>query len=295
MSRFLALIWTGLPAFLLVFAPPAAHAEPPAPDQVASLGPSTPAFWNDRHRGWHFYEDPPVESPAPLPEKRAPAPATMPKVADQRPPELRQFEQMQRQLEDLRNVAIVNPTEDNVRRYMRFEAKVVRQASYFADVAQRVAWTEPDLDMTLEGRPVNALAIQAYDKDQAQSRQAAVAALAPTHVLFFFFRSDCPYCHTLAPTLDAFQARYGMRVVAISVDGAGLPGFPAFRRDNGIAKTLGVSQVPALYLAEPFSNRVTPLGVGVLSEAQLLERISTVASPQTQQMLPQATRSISLR
>jgi conjugal transfer pilus assembly protein TraF len=34
---------------------------------------------------------------------------------------------------------------------MELEARVVRQASYFSDVAQRVAWSTPDLDMTLQG------------------------------------------------------------------------------------------------------------------------------------------------
>lgn len=291
MSPFRMVVCGALSALVLL-APCVVGAEEPGPgERVASLAPAP--FWSDRHRGWHFYEDPAPEPAPAVPEKRIPPPA--PKLVEQRPVELRQFERLQRQLEELRNVAIINPTEDNVRRYMRLEAKVVRQASYFADVAQRVAWTEPDLDMTLQGRPVNSLAIQAYDQEQSQERQAAVTALASTHVLFFFFRSDCPYCHAFAPTLEAFQARYGIRVVAISVDGRALPNFPGFRPDNGIAKTLGVRQVPAVFLAEPFSNRVTPLGAGVLSEAQLLERIASVTSRQMQQMVPQATRSIPLR
>jgi len=31
-------------------------------------------------------------------------------------------------------------------------------------------------------------------------------------VLIFFFRGDCPYCHAFAPTLEAFQARHGIRI-----------------------------------------------------------------------------------
>ncbi|MCB2018921.1 MAG: conjugal transfer protein TraF, partial [Hydrogenophaga sp.] len=50
------------------------------------------------------------------------------------------------------------------------------------------------------------------------------------------------------------------------------------RRDNGIATTLRVSQVPAVYLAQPFTGKITPIGFGVLSEAQLVERISMVAA-----------------
>jgi conjugal transfer pilus assembly protein TraF len=75
------------------------------------------------------------------------------------------------------------------------------------------------------GRPVNARAIEVFDREQAQSRNQSLASLSRTHVLFFFFRSDCPYCHAFAPTLEAFQARHGIQIVPISVDGGGLPTF----------------------------------------------------------------------
>ena len=64
---------------------------------------------------------------------------------------------------------------------------------------------------------------------------------------------------------------------------------------NGIAKTLQVNQVPAVFLAEPFTGKITPLGFGVLSEAQLLERIGTVATPGFEAMVPSATRHVSLQ
>ena len=67
------------------------------------------------------------------------------------------------------------------------------------------------------------------------------------------------------PTLEAFQARHGIQIVPISVDGGGLPNFPQYRRDNGISRTLQVTQVPAVFLAEPFTGKITPIGFGVLS------------------------------
>ena len=67
-------------------------------------------------------------------------------------------------------------------------------------------------------------------------------------------------------------------MVAVSVDGGSIPGFADARRDNGISRTLQVSQVPAVYLAQPFTGVITPIGFGVLSEAQLLERIAMVGT-----------------
>lgn len=254
------------------------------------------SYWADSRRGWHFYEDPEQE---PLGQRlpKAVLPPTAPdaKAAPQKPPEIVQFERLQKKLEEYRNIAIINPTEVNVRRYMTLESKVVSQASLFADVAQRVAWVSPELDPTLRGRPVNAKAIEVFEQDQLTSRSHAMAALGRDHVLFFFFRSDCPYCHAFAPTLEAFQARHGIHVVAISVDGGSIPGFPNARTDNGIARTLNVTQVPAVFLAQPFTGKISPIGFGVLSESQLLERISVVATDASEAMLPGTTKRVTLR
>ncbi|MBK8336489.1 MAG: conjugal transfer protein TraF, partial [Sterolibacteriaceae bacterium] len=94
-------------------------------------------------------------------------------------------------------------------------------------------------------------------------------------------------------TPAAFQARHGIQVVAISVDGGPMPGFPS-RLDNGIATTLKVTQVPAVFLAQPFTGKITPIGFGVLSESQLLERIAVVSGPQAEAMLPGTTQRLAL-
>nr|WP_297383284.1 conjugal transfer protein TraF [uncultured Roseateles sp.] len=252
-----------------------------------------PPYWSDAWRGWHFYEDPEPEHPT----KPAPPPKPSPlssKSSPARTPELVEFERLQKTLEEFRNIAIMRPTEANVRRYMELESRVVTQASTFADVAQRVAWSTPELDPTLQGRPVNAKALEVFEQQQLAERSQSMAALGRDHVLFFFFRGDCPYCHAFAPTLEAFQVRHGIQVVAISIDGGPMPGFPGARRDNGIATTLKVSQVPAVYLAQPFTGRITPIGFGVLSEAQLLERISAVSAPGYDAMVPSANRQVAL-
>jgi len=262
--------WSLVALLLLSFA---ASAQEPVRRMPASV--AAPVYWSDSWRGWHFYEELPSEE-EPVP---APQPATPP--ASKPPPkaaELVEFERLQKTLEEYRNIAIIRPTEANVRRYMELEAKIVSQASYFADVAQRVAWATPELDPTLQGRPVNAKALEVFEQEQLAARSRSIAELGKDHVLFFFFRSDCPYCHAVAPTLAAFQGRHGINVVAISVDGGAMPGFPNARRDNGIARTLNVTQVPAVFLAQPFTGKISPIGFGVLSESQLLERIATVSA-----------------
>ncbi|MFM9916907.1 MAG: conjugal transfer protein TraF, partial [Rhizobacter sp.] len=137
--------------------------------------------------------------------------------------------------------------------------------------------------------------LEVFEQQQMSQRTENIGTLGRDHVLFFFFRGDCPYCHAFAPTLGAFEARYGIKVVAISIDGGAMPGFPDARRDNGIATTLKVSQVPAVYLAQPFTGKITPIGFGVLSEAQLLERIAIVSAQPSEAVPPHASRQAVLQ
>lgn len=264
--------WVHAFARVLILVLPVSAAAQGAADIATESGAGTD-YWTDSWRGWHFYEDP---SP---PEKPAARTATPPAPHDAKAPELKELATLRKAIEDSRTIAVMNPTEANVRRYMEVEAYAEAKASRFADVAQRVAWVTPDLNPTLSGRPGNALGMEVYDRGVAQARAHTVGALAHDHVLLFFFRSDCPYCHRFAPILAALEARYGITVVPISVDGGGLPQYPAPRLDNGIAATLKVSMVPAVFLAQPYAGTITPIGYGLMSEDELLERIATLSAP----------------
>ena len=163
---------------------------------ASGTGNESSRFWGDTWRGWHFYEDPVPEGepPRPVPPRPASPPAaTRDSRRDHRPPELVELERLRKRVDDLRGIAVMRPTEANVRRYMELEAKVVAQASTFADVAQRVAWTTPELDPSLQGRPVNAKALEVFEAQQLGDRSRSIAELGRDHVLLFFFRGDCPY------------------------------------------------------------------------------------------------------
>lgn len=257
------------------------------------------SYWRDRERGWFWYDDPPPEQrERPRPKRENPLPAIPAPIDSRKPKELVEFEALQKRVEDLRNIAIINPSERNIRNYLDIQNLVIEKASTFADVAQRVIWATPELDPTVTGRPVNAKALEVFDRQQASARSNAVARLAQTHALFFFFRSDCPYCHQFAPLLKDFEAKFGLTVVPISVDGGGLLEFRNPKVDNGIARALDVRQVPALFLAEPRGGSITPIGFGVLSESELLERIFVVSQPNADTLVPSVTQylpNLSLR
>lgn len=240
-------------------------------------------YWRRQQEGWFWYRDaPPAATRKPAKPRANPPPAPADSVngnpASSVTPEIAAHAAIKAQLERALAVAYMNPTEDNVRAYLALQTQAVRRASTFADAWQKVVWATPEFDFTLE-RPVNAAALEVYDRERQATQVRTVEQLARTHVLFFLFRSDCPYCQQFAPQLRRFEQRFGLPVFAISLDGGALPDFPDARADNGIAATLNVTQVPALFLASPRTQVITPIGYGVLSESELLERLQTIAAP----------------
>jgi len=221
------------------------------------------SYWLRDREGWFWYRDPP-----------APAPRATPP----RPRELLEFEAMQRRLEELKRIAVMNPNDANLLAYMHYQQRIMHQSEVFAQGWQRLVWTTPELDYGLSGRPANTMAAGVYD-EQLQQRQArAIRGLAANHGLILLFRGDCPYCHRFAPILKRFEVEFGLRVFPISLDGQGLPEYPNPQSDNGIAARLKAGVVPALYLTAPATREIQPVGFGLMAATDLFERIAALAT-----------------
>jgi conjugal transfer pilus assembly protein TraF len=234
---------------------------------VETTAESNGTYWLRNREGWFWYRDPPA---AMNPPKASPPPPG-------RPPELVGFEAMQQRLDELKRVAVMNPTDANLVAYMRYQRFVMNKSELFAERWQRLVWTVPDLDYGLKGRPTNSMAIGAFDEQQRDRQAQVVRNLAATHGLLFIFRSDCPYCHRFAPILKRFEQEFGMTVFPVSLDGRGLPEYPNPQLDNGIATRLNASVVPALYLTAPSKRQIRSVGFGVMALTELVERIATLA------------------
>ena len=110
------------------------------------------------------------------------------------------------------------------------------------------------------------------DRVAGAKRDVALGEIAKRAGLFFFYRSDCPYCHAQAPIIESMALNYGVEVFAIAVDGLPLPGgeFPNYKVDSGQAQSLSVTTVPAVFLVDP-PNVITPIGPGAMRLDKLNE------------------------
>ena len=228
--------------------------------------------WCDGSFGWHFYcdreEKPQETEPPPTQPPSEPADAGDSQSATDRILELR------RALEEARAEAILDPTPAKVTAYLRLQQETLQRAAVFSDAFRRTVWATPELDYTLK-RPVGALAKQVWSDERRQARDRALANLKDRYGLIYLGHAGCAGCKVFGPLLRAFAMRHDLDVLAVSLTGAALEGWPEAVADNGRAARLGLGNapVPALVLFDTATKQVLPVGFGVMAEDEMAERI----------------------
>ena len=236
------------------------------PGQAADPGPSL---------GWHFYCDR-EEEPAPEPQSLSEPESAASGSATER------IEALRRALEEARAAAILEPTTGNVAAYLRLQRDTLQRAATFSDVFRRTVWATPDLDYTLT-RPVGALGKRVWSDARRAERDAVLANLGERYGLIYLGHAGCAACKVFGPLLRAFSIRHRLDVLAVSMTGEALEGWPEAVPDAGRAARLGLSgsPLPAVVLFDTETERVMPVGFGVLAEDQLAERIFVLTALET--------------
>ena len=217
--------------------------------------------------GWHFYCDRQEEI-----QETPPAP-TPPSGSSTRPATDRILE-MRKALEEARASAILDPSRAKVAAYLRLQQESLQKAAAFSDAFRRTVWATPELDYTLK-RPVGALAKQLWSDERRQARNRALSTLGERYGLIYLGHAGCAGCKVFGPLLRAFATRHGLDVLAVSLSGAALEGWPEAVPDNGRAARLGLAgaPVPAVVLFDTRTKQVLPVGYGVMAEDEMAERI----------------------
>ena len=227
---------------------------------------------SDASLGWHFYcdrEDAPEDAPPPEVPRASPPPESA----------TGKIMELRRQLEEARAAAVLDPTPEKVATYLRLQQATLQRAASFSDVFRRTVWATPELDYTLK-RPVGALAKQLWSDERREARNTALARLGERYGLIYLGHAGCAGCKVFGPLLRAFATRHGLDVLAVSMSGEALEGWPEAVPDNGRAAKLGLagSPVPAVVLFDTMTKRVLPVGFGVMAEDQLAMRIFTLTA-----------------
>ena len=155
-----------------------------ADDRLAQPQDPGRPYWSDNWRGWHFYEEP--EIPPPGPPASAPrqaAPASSAATAPRRSPEAPRDRRVRAPAEGpSRAPAHRHHAADRSQRAPLHGAGgpggVARIHLRRRGAAHRMG--QPELDPTLQGRPVNAKALEVFDQLQMAQRSQSIAPWAAT-------------------------------------------------------------------------------------------------------------------
>jgi conjugal transfer pilus assembly protein TraF len=239
------------------------------------------SFYERGSEGWFWYRDPKEQAPVPTPKApEQPKPTEQPAPTAELPParepgpEPLSAKWFRKNLDAYRDRAIDDPTPENVAAYLYLQRIAMDKSSRFAKVSERVVQGDPFLDEITQ-RPTATFAANLVNKTAGAQRDALLEKIAGRVSLWFFFRSDCPYCEAQAPLLARLSQMYGFDILPVSVDGLPLSSglFTDHVQDAGQANALGVRSTPAMFLVDPATATFVPLAQGLLSVAQLQDRI----------------------
>ena len=225
-------------------------------------------YCKERKLGWHFYcettepdlgKDLTLSHPTPTP--------TIQTAQDE-------VEAIRTELQELRAEAVLRPTEPSIKSYITFQREQLDRASLFSDLWRRVIWANPELDYTLV-RPVGQTSKRDWSDQRASRQEKVLEKLHKQYGLMYLYSSKCSACQQFSPILYNFATKYNIDVKAISIDGGANPYFPNAAANHGQITKLGFKdlRVPALLLFDSFTESLTPVSFGIVSQSELIERV----------------------
>lgn len=233
------------------------------PDRpAAERATDSDAFYcQNRKLGYWFY----CEKPKVVPKAQAPAAA---------PNAVSRLDAITTELRELKARAILEPSPENVTAYVRFQREQLDRASLFSDVWQRAIWQDPELDYTLQ-RPVSTLGKRQWQDARTSERNNVMQNLGRRYGLFYFFAQSCGACEVMSPIVQSVAGTWAITVRAISTDGGPSRHFPNYTVETTQRGKMGLEPkiTPAVVLWDAELQRAIPIGYGVMSADELLDRI----------------------
>jgi len=227
-------------------------------------------FFEERYRGWLWFENKPLTLENKLPELNSE------QNSDISPAEARaEIEQFAKELEDLKFMMLARPTPQNVKAYRDKEKQMWDQAE-----SLHAAWDTANLlfpeQRDLINNPVNVHGVKAKRAMQEEENAQKIKELAKEFDLVLFFEPSCRYCELLSPVLKSFGDIYGFRIDAVSNSGARHEYFKTAASPELIER-LGITAFPTVIAVSHDSKTAFELIRGYVSLSEL-EEYSLLAS-----------------
>ncbi len=225
----------------------------------------TNEFYNDKYRGWYWFEDPPVEEDeseqvnASEPDKEA-------SLDDYTYDEIWSMntDDFHKLSDDIRKKAVREPSEKNVLEYAFLQDIARRKAAAFAGTYMLVSQKYPYLG-NRDVSPITGPGLKARTVMQKESVEQTLFNNRDNFGMFVFTGEGCGFCDAQVSILEYFQKEYGWAVKYADIDGG--------TQSANLAARHGITQVPSILLVHRESGEAMPVSQGVVSMADLSHRL----------------------
>ncbi len=243
-----------------------------------------PSFYEKKEEGWFWHE--PIEEAEQEEEKEVPkaTPAPAPKEAEKEPEQVPlDVDWLKENIPVLMKNAINNPTPENVAAYAYAQRLMMDMSSRFASRMMDFMSLEHELSEE-NRRPTSAFSLRTFKDETAKGLKTAINKIGENAHVWFFFRSDCPYCAQQIPILKELVRRYDLDVLAVSMDGGVMPGLGDFEvviDTNYQATTeLNVQYTPTVFVVSNDGENFANIAEGLTILPDLEDRLLLASKQQ---------------
>lgn len=262
-------------ALLFMIALPTAHSQV---DVAASAKATSKALerFNQDSEGWYFYKERyPTPSKPTEPAPAAPPPAAPPATSTPLPPALKPMSVawMTKYLPIVREAAIDNPSQENVRVYLYLQRVMLDKAENFTNAAILAGTSDPGLNEDVRVPTATALA-QSQSIRELRARREVLTSVSNKAGLWVFVDSRCAFCSEAVTMAKRIAKLYKYELRIISVDGKPPKGYPSEKIVEDVNRSaftrFGLKLVPATILALP-PDKIGIVAHGAISDQNTIE------------------------
>ena len=223
----------------------------------------------EREKGWHFWnEKKEVEATGELPggkKNSAPGKQNISLRA-------KKNKQLKEDFKEALNMAIFDPTIENVMRAQILQAIIIQRSKEFMNV-----WSKASLqlgNMLNNHNNPNPLSEAVARRELAVKNRARLTELAKSGFLVFQAREGCGFAKAFAPIVRDFAGSYGFHLVAATPDGADFNGISGVVDGGKLDGLNPKRETPVLYLVASSGNEVFVISRGIASIPQIEQNIN---------------------
>ena len=192
--------------------------------------------------------------------------------------EFKTVEELRAEAQRRLNVAVMDPTEENLKEYLAINTLMLEKSTVFAQRWKETLWANPGFDHTVVHPNANFAQVALKDEKKT-AKEASLKSLASQAGLVVLVQAGCSFCSMMAPVMANLSSQTGMSVLPVSIKGDVSNDWPQAKPDNGIVKRLMTlsgsvpTVTPAVFLVDRSGQNAQLIASGALSLEDLKDRL----------------------